>query len=1330
MVRQGLRRRRALGGRGRLRAGFTLPAAAVAGIAALVLSCGDDGVGPTPPPPPPPPPPPAPVATTVTVNPRSVSFTALGETARFTAEVRDQNGQVMAGAAVAWTSSDASVATVDASGEVTAAGNGTATITATAGSASGSAAVTVASDAGDDDRAALEVLYRRTGGPRWIRGANWLTDAPLDTWHGVVVVQGRVTELTLRDNGLEGSVPPQLGNLSRLEHLDLSENDLSGPVPPELGRLSRLERLDFYDTNVTGRIPPELGNLANLAILSLDENNLTGSVPRSFLKLDALRTFRIEGNDGLCVPGARDFVTWWRSIDRTGGPLCSAADAAALEALHEAAGGAGWTNSGGWLEGETVGEWYGVTADSIGRVAALDLRRNGLTGRLPGQLGDLTAMTRLRLDGNALSGSLPLSLTAVPLEEFRYADTELCVPADAAFREWLSGIATHDTGTECGPLSERDILARLYDAAGGRSWRNDDNWLTRAPLSDWYGVETVDGQVSALRLSENGLAGIIPAELGSLAGLQVLELADNDLAGRLPATLGRLRGLRSLALRGNRLTGRVPVELGSLFGLERLDLAVNALTGPIPAELGNLSNLRDLDLTSNSLSGPIPDALGGLSSLQTLYLGDNRLSGRIPDALGRLSRLESLYLARSRLSGPIPAELGNLSRLLYLYLDGNALSGPIPAELGNLSSLNQLHLQANALSGEIPAELGNLPRLSDLYLHDNALSGPIPAELGNLRNLNRLYLRANNLAGSLPPELGNLSRLAELSVALNDLTGSIPAEFSGMVELERLNVAHNPGLSGPLPVDLTALRSLQDFQAAGTDLCAPAGADFQSWLNEIGNRWVATCAEVEGSVAYLTQAVQSLGFPVPLVAGEAALLRVFVTAPAAAGERIPPVRARFFQDGSETYVADIPQQSAAIPRNIDEGSLLASANVEIPASVVVPGLEMVVEIDPDGTLDPGLGVQRRIPETGRTAVDVRTPPVLDLTVIPFLWSVAPDRSIVDLTANLSADHDIFLNTRTLLPVGDLQVSVHEPVTTDRNRAFDLVDVTEMIRVLEGATGHYMGMMTGELGSSFIGAALEPGRSSFAIWRTDVVAHELGHNMSLAHAPCGGAGRPDPAFPQRDGSIGDWGYDFVTGRLVPPTAPDFMSYCGPPDWTGSFHFTKALRFRSFDDSGAAAAVAGPARSLLLWGGVDSAGTPFLEPAFVVDAPPVAPRAAGDHQLTGWAADGRELFSLSFAMPEVADGEGAGSFVFALPVRAGWAAALASIALSGPGGSATLDGATDRPMAILRDPRTGQVRAFLSDLPAAARTADAVAQTIGQGLEVLFSRGIPPADAWRP
>ena len=52
----------------------------------------------------------------------------------------------MVGAAVSWASSAAAVATVSATGLVTAVANGTATITATAGSASGTATVTVAQE--------------------------------------------------------------------------------------------------------------------------------------------------------------------------------------------------------------------------------------------------------------------------------------------------------------------------------------------------------------------------------------------------------------------------------------------------------------------------------------------------------------------------------------------------------------------------------------------------------------------------------------------------------------------------------------------------------------------------------------------------------------------------------------------------------------------------------------------------------------------------------------------------------------------------------------------------------------------------------------------------------------------------------------------------------------------------------------------------------------------------------------------------------------------------------------------------------------------------------
>ena len=75
--------------------------------------------------------------------------------------------------------------------------------------------------------------------------------------------------------------------------------------------------------------------------------------------------------------------------------------------------------------------------------------------------------------------------------------------------------------------------------------------------------------------------------------------------------------------------------------------------------------------------------------------------------------------------------------------------------------------------------------------------------------------------------------------------------------------------------------------------------------------------------------------------------------------------------------------------------------------------------------------------------------------------------------------------------------------------------------------------------------------------------------------------------------------------------------------------------------------------------------------------------------------------------MADGDGSSSFAFVLPVEPGWADSLASITLSGPAGSVTLDSDTDLPMSILLDASTGQVRGILRDLPPATQVAsDAV------------------------
>ena len=80
----------------------------------------------------------------VAVSPPEITLTALGDTFRLTAAAIDANGHAVAGAEFAWASGDTAVARVDDSGLVEAVGNGTATISATAGPASGTSAVPVA----------------------------------------------------------------------------------------------------------------------------------------------------------------------------------------------------------------------------------------------------------------------------------------------------------------------------------------------------------------------------------------------------------------------------------------------------------------------------------------------------------------------------------------------------------------------------------------------------------------------------------------------------------------------------------------------------------------------------------------------------------------------------------------------------------------------------------------------------------------------------------------------------------------------------------------------------------------------------------------------------------------------------------------------------------------------------------------------------------------------------------------------------------------------------------------------------------------------------------
>ena len=68
----------------------------------------------------------------------------------------------------------------------------------------------------------------------------------MDTWYGVgFEFGGCVAQVIIVDNGLNGVLPGETGNLSNLSWLAFDRNQLSGSIPVELGNLSHLIFLSF-----------------------------------------------------------------------------------------------------------------------------------------------------------------------------------------------------------------------------------------------------------------------------------------------------------------------------------------------------------------------------------------------------------------------------------------------------------------------------------------------------------------------------------------------------------------------------------------------------------------------------------------------------------------------------------------------------------------------------------------------------------------------------------------------------------------------------------------------------------------------------------------------------------------------------------------------------------------------------------------------------------------------------------------------------------------------------------------------------------------------------
>lgn len=332
--------------------------------------------------------------------------------------------------------------------------------------------------------------------------------------------------------------------------------------------------------------------------------------------------------------------------------------------------------------------------------------------------------------------------------------------------------------------------------------------------------------------------------------------------------------------------------------------------------------------------------------------------------------------------------------------------------------------------------------------------------------------------------------------------------------------------------------------------------------------WESDTADAGIARAHLTQAAQDLAGSVPLVAGRDALLRVFLGS-RIAGLSAPPVQARLVatETGAtvRTYTASSPLK--AIPTGTFASARLGTWNAMVAGADLRPGHHLVVEI---GAI-PGVPEDRvvawlRVPAEG--SLDVRTVAPLQVTLVPVIQSGL----VPDVTGTRSAESWVSL-AAAVFPLPGIEVEVAPAYTTPivldgTDQAWsDLVAELDARRAAQASTRHWIGAVRstapGTAGRGRVGGLSLVASDDGGHYQR-IVAHELGHNLGLRHAPCGTEAGVDPAWPLEpayDGAhTGVAGWDPRSDTILDPGATfDLMSYCGGTanTWISDFTYLEAL-----------------------------------------------------------------------------------------------------------------------------------------------------------------------------
>ena len=396
----------------------------------------------------------------------------------------------------------------------------------------------------------------------------------------------------------------------------------------------------------------------------------------------------------------------------------------------------------------------------------------------------------------------------------------------------------------------------------------------------------------------------------------------------------------------------------------------------------------------------------------------------------------------------------------------------------------------------------------------------------------------------------------------------------------------------------------------------------------------------------VTQGTQTLAQTVPLVAGRKTILRIYPLS----GNSQPVVNGNFLVEAwrNNVMLAGSPLKIGpwAIFPSSSRASNTSDSEIILPAEWTTSGsTRLRITIDPDN----------QVIETNEAnnireiTVTFNTMPALGITIVPVNYHI-PDGTVVPPQV-LSAD-EVAREVMPLYPLSAINVTFHPVVdwTGDLSKDADWPRFLNFITGLKSsehapAKQVYYGLVPNNYPHPYWGGLGWIGERS-AIGDLGSLAHEVGHNFGLPHAPCGTAG--DPNYPYANGSIGQPAIDVYTFDIKGiSTYKDLMSYCWPK-WISDYNYIKL--YNNQRQVGAVQQEAQNGAGLMIRITMNSHESLQWQPIYRMDGPVLAPvPTSSPYRLDLVDSSGNVVQSQSVDLLEAAEGASSPSISAMVPLN---------------------------------------------------------------------------------